>query len=149
MEAVLLGPADREALASLFATIAADPAGARFHPHPFTDEEATRICLRAGRDAYLALREAGRLVAYGMLRGWDAGYEVPSLGIYVAPEARGRGVARRMMEALHDAARERGARAIRLRVYDDNLPARRLYESLGYEFGAREAGQAVGVLRLA
>ena len=91
---------------------------------------------------------AGRFVAYGMLRGWDAGYAIPSLGIYVAREARGRGVARAMMERLHALARERGAAAVRLKVYPSNEPARRLYESLGYRFGAKEGEQLVGLLRL-
>src|SRR4051812_39290224 len=149
MEAVLLGPADRDALAALFEEIAADGSAASFHPHPFTPAQAASICERKGRDAYLALREGGRFVAYGMLRGWDEGYDVPSLGIYVARPARGRGVGRVMMERLHAAARERGAIAVRLKVYEDNVAARRLYESLGYVFGEREGDQCVGVLRLA
>ena len=148
MEAVRLGPGEREALAALFAQIAADPASEWFHPHPFTAEEAARVCAYAGRDVYLALRDGGALVAYGMLRGWDAGYEIPSLGIYVAERARGTGAARRMMEALHAAARERGAPAIRLKVYGHNARARGLYESMGYAFAGEEAGQHVGVLRL-
>lgn len=114
-------------LARLFARL--DPT--YFHPHPMTKEEAERITSYHGRDVYLWTEHA-----YGFLRGWDEGHEVPSLGLAVATDQQGKGHGRKMMLALHEAARERGARCIRLRVHPDNSRARRLYESLGY----REAG---------
>jgi len=44
-----------------------------------------------------------------MLRGWDEGYETPSLGIAVHPDARGLGLARTFMGFLHAAASFQGA----------------------------------------
>ena len=133
-------------LAALFATIAADPSAARFHPHDFTAAQARIIAIPAGRDIYLGLWSDGTLQGYGMLRGWDAGYMVPSLGIYLAPPARGNGSSRVLMSALHDHARRAGAHQVRLKVYADNLPAVRLYEALGYVFKSEENGQRVGVI---
>jgi len=48
------------------------------------------------------------------------------------PRYRGRGIARRLMGAAIDAARLRGAPRVVLQVRDDNEPARRLYEGLGF-----------------
>jgi ribosomal-protein-alanine N-acetyltransferase len=79
-----------------------------------------------------------------MLRGWDAGYAVPSLGMALHPSARGQGLGRTFMELLHDAARTRGARRVRLKVYPENEAARTLYERLGYVFSDFEEGQLVG-----
>lgn len=124
-------------LAELFAAI--DPT--YFHPHPLTPEGAADIARYEGRDVYLVLRDEGRPVAYGFLRGWDEGYEVPSLGIAVRTDAQGHGFGRALMAQLHDAARKRGARQIRLRVHPDNVPARRLYESLGYQDAGVERGE--------
>lgn len=54
-------------------------------------------------------------------------------GVYTAPEARGRRVARRLMEAVVQQARAvDGLELLHLAVATDNLPARRLYESLGF-----------------
>ncbi|MSP00221.1 MAG: GNAT family N-acetyltransferase [Acetobacteraceae bacterium] len=53
-------------------------------------------------------------------------------GMYVRPIARGSGLARRLVEAVLDHARER-VELIQLRVVADNAVARALYASLGFE----------------
>jgi ribosomal protein S18 acetylase RimI-like enzyme len=68
-----------------------------------------------------------------MLRGWDEGYAIPSLGVVIRPEAKDHGVGRLMMEFLRIAAIRRGAEKIRLRVALANEPALSLYRSLGYD----------------
>lgn len=51
----------------------------------------------------------------------------------VAPEARGLGVARRLMDAADAWARGRGYRRMRLAVWHQNERARGLYEHLGFQ----------------
>jgi ribosomal protein S18 acetylase RimI-like enzyme len=120
-----------------------------FHPHPFTPEQAQTIARYAGRDLYLVACDAGKVVAYGLLRGWEEGYEVPSLGIAVHPAERGSGVARAFMSYLHAAARRQGATRVRLKVYPDNAAAKRLYESIGYVFTDKAPdGQLIGIYDL-
>ena len=63
-----------------------------------------------------------------------------SLGIALAPSARGLGLSRPLMLALHERAQAEGAPRIRLKVYPDNTAAVRLYEGLGYVFATEEAG---------
>jgi ribosomal-protein-alanine acetyltransferase len=53
--------------------------------------------------------------------------------IVVAPSARGMGIGRRLLTRAERVARERGCIRIRLEVRMDNIPALRLYESLGFE----------------
>jgi ribosomal protein S18 acetylase RimI-like enzyme len=55
-------------------------------------------------------------------------------GMWVAPEARGRGTGRALVEAVVAWARERGAAAVRLDVTDTERarPAAALYRSLGF-----------------
>lgn len=147
-----LEPRHAAGLAALFERFAADPATAAFHPHPMTARWAARVCAGDGADLYAAVWRAdapGELLGYGMLRGWDEGYEIPSLGIAIEPAQRGQGLGLTMMAYLHAQAVARGAPRIRLKVYPDNAGAVRLYEGLGYRFGdALEAGQLVGILEL-
>ena len=56
--------------------------------------------------------------------------------VHVVPAARGRGVARTLMQAARDEAARLGATALGLNVAGSNTAARALYESLGYEITA-------------
>ena len=53
--------------------------------------------------------------------------------LFVAPEARRHGVARRLMQAAVDEARAAGAAALSLQTARTNVAAQRLYESLGWK----------------
>ena len=74
------------------------------------------------------------------ITGEDAGGGVKRLSddtaeikrMYVVPQARGQGVARALLTALEDAARDLGYRKVRLDTGPDQPHARRLYESAGY-----------------
>jgi len=117
-----------------------------FYPHPFTDDAIENIIRTARKDAYYVLAEGGEVLGYGMLRGWDEGYETPSLGIYVVDAHRGSGAAKALMDYLHHAAKLRGARCVRIRVHPDNARALRFYRKLGYRFLSElENDQLVGL----
>jgi ribosomal protein S18 acetylase RimI-like enzyme len=137
-----------EALTQFFAEIRANGDDQFFHPHPFTADEAQRRAAYQGADLYYVLLQGVRILGYGMLRGWDEGYAIPSLGILIAKEARGTGLGALMMRFLHAAARCQGAEKICLKVYPDNAAAVALYQKLGYRFEAQESRQLVGYLDL-
>src|SRR5512138_3967572 len=82
-------PAIVRPLADFFARLVASGDALRFHPHPFTEAAAVERCQYVGDDAYCVAIANGAVLAYGMLRGWEEGYAVPSLGIAVDPSARG------------------------------------------------------------
>jgi ribosomal protein S18 acetylase RimI-like enzyme len=119
-----------------------------FHPHPFTAEQARTLCREQRKDLYFVLVEGPTVLGYAMLRGWDEGYEIPSLGIIVGPQARGQRLGRLMMDLLHASAARQGAKRIRLKVYPDNLPAVKLYQACGYDLSGSEKGQLVGYVDL-
>jgi len=51
----------------------------------------------------------------------------------LAPRVRGRGLGRELLTLAFEESRARGAREIELFVFEDNVPARRLYASFGFE----------------
>jgi ribosomal-protein-alanine N-acetyltransferase len=119
-----------------------------FHPHPFTEEAVDHILGLAVLDCYCVATEGHKVLGYGLLRGWDDGYEIPSLGIAIHPDARRNGLSKGLMNFLHDTARQRGAKKVRLRVKMENANALALYKSLGYSFPHHEDQYLVGVLDL-
>jgi ribosomal protein S18 acetylase RimI-like enzyme len=76
------------------------------------------------------VREGGRVLACGQYAR-----EAELVGLYdvfVAPEARGRGLARRLCTWLLGQAAGQGARHAYLQVEGDNAPARAVYHRLGF-----------------
>lgn len=144
LQIMKLNPEMTERVGIFFETIETD----KFHPHGFSQEDAYRLCNYTGKDLYYAITNDEDIVGYGLVRGWDEGFEVSSLGIYVSEKYRGRGIARMFMSFLHLSAKLQGASQMRLKVYKDNLKAIRLYVSLGYVFKEYDDDQFVGVIDL-
>lgn len=143
-----IGPEWADGLAAFFAAIR-EAGDCHFRPHPFTPEFAQTLSCYQGMDLYYVLVGSSKVVGYGMLRGWDEGYQIPSLGIAIHPEYRGKHFGGLMMGFLHAAARFHGARRVRLKVYAENESALAMYRKLGYRFDLpMDKGQLVGVLEL-
>lgn len=103
-----------------------------FCPHAADIETICGIVATKTLDQYLLLVDSSNVYGYGLLRGWDEGYEIPSLGLAIHESLRGCGFGRAFMHYLHATAKYRGADQIRLRVHKDNAHAIRLYRSLDY-----------------
>ncbi|CAG7616017.1 ribosomal protein S18-alanine N-acetyltransferase [Leucobacter soli] len=99
--------------------------------------EMLREELTADHRAYLALEgEDGAVLGYAGLL--SVGTEGDIQTIALAPEARGAGLGRTMMNVLLDEAARRGVHEVFLEVRADNPVARGLYASLGFdEIGVR------------
>jgi ribosomal protein S18 acetylase RimI-like enzyme len=136
------------ALARFFDELRAAGDETFFHPHPLTAEQAQAVAAHVGRDLYYVATGDARVLGYAMLRGWDEGYAIPSLGIALAPNARGIGLGQVLMHFLHAAARLRGAARVRLKVYSGNVRAVTLYRAFGYEFTPGGDAELVGLLDL-
>lgn len=142
-------PEFQKSLESFFCDIEKCGIGHYFHPHPLSIIEAKKITQYTGQDLYYIAVTGDQVLGYGLLRGWDEGYTIPSLGIALHPSAQGLGLGRTFMYFLHAAAHLRGATKIRIKVYPNNIRAMNLYVSLGYVFQAiEEHGQLVGILDL-
>ena len=59
--------------------------------------------------------------------------EADMMNLAVAPAARRQGIAEALVHALEAALREKGTESLTLEVRVSNLPARTLYEKLGFE----------------
>lgn len=138
-------------LVAFLTRLAAAGDGRLFHPHPFTCEAVEELAAPGRRDEY-HVWTAGRdgpVVAYGMLRGWDEAFTIPSLGIAVDPQYRGQGIGRRLITHLHVIAAARGADTVRLKVDRSNTTAIALYRSFGYEFRPFSDQEWLGLVNLA
>jgi ribosomal protein S18 acetylase RimI-like enzyme len=141
-----LGRAQSDALIELFERNSVPGVLDAFDPFPLTAEQARWIATEPREDAYYAAVGEGRLLGMSMLRGFDAGYTIPSFGIFVDQECQGRGLGRRMTEWTIEQARLRKCPAVRLSVYAANAPAVALYKSLGFAERERQTVERKGDL---
>jgi ribosomal protein S18 acetylase RimI-like enzyme len=109
--------------------------------YPF-DAQASRDALRGllvdpakGR-AWVVIRD-DRVVGYVVLTlGWSLEYRGLDAFVdelFVTPADRGRGLGRKLLEALLQACRELGVKALHLEVEQDKPEASALYRKLGFE----------------
>ena len=106
----------------------------RAYPFPWT-RGIFHDCLRANYPAWVLQRD-GVIVGYGLLS--IAADEAHVLNVCAAPEEQGRGHGRRLLRALLQLARGRGAQRVFLEVRPSNPAAIALYHAEGFnEIGRR------------
>lgn len=103
---------------------------------PTDSADAVLALVRRDPEALLlAVEDTGdpdgeRLVGT-VVAGWD-GWRAHLYRLAVAPDRRGRGIGRLLVEAAHDRFTALGAGRVDAMVLDDNLPAHGAWRSLGY-----------------
>ena len=135
-------------IVNLFRILADAQESDYFQPHPLTPEHASIIANYHGNDFYSFALLNDIAIGYGMLRGWDDGYDIPSLGLTIHPQFRGVGIGSLLIHYLHTVAMLRGCDNIRLRVNNYNYRAIKLYKKLGYEFKEDSKDYLLGFLKL-
>lgn len=86
------------------------------------DPFASRVYYKAGSASPVGVVLVAR-------RGWTS--RIAAMGL--APEARGQGLGRRLLQEAVEEARARGERAVYLEVIEQNTPAVGLYTSFGFQ----------------
>jgi ribosomal-protein-alanine N-acetyltransferase len=105
--------------------------------HPWSEEMVRRELGHPFSTVLLATDGVAGVV-HGFAVVWLVHDELHVLNVAVAPEARRRGVAQAVLEAVEALGREQGARVSMLEVRRGNAPAIALYRKLGYrEVGVR------------
>ncbi|MCA1634743.1 MAG: GNAT family N-acetyltransferase [Acidobacteria bacterium] len=88
------------------------------------EEEIARLLAGRERDVYSGMFWRGELAGFFMLRGWDAGYEVPSFGVLVDEKWRGRAFMRISLDVAKLVCRLAGAPRLMAKIHPDNVSPR-------------------------
>ena len=98
-------------------------------------------------EAWVAEDETGALLGYVLLG--ESGWLTPEphgfvFDVWVAPEHRGEGVGKYLVDWAAQWARSKGYRKIKLEVADPNGRARHVYEKLGFRYERHYMGKDLG-----
>ncbi len=133
VEVAPAGRGDADAIAAIY-TGAIEERSATFETRGRTPEEiAERI--ETSTLPFLVARDDGAVVGWAALAPYSdrevyAG--VTEASVYVAPDARGRGVGTRLAEALADAGRRQGIHKLLGKIFETNTASVRLVERCGF-----------------
>lgn len=107
-----------------------------FYAFGADESEIAGILSAAGKDIYSGVFWQNNLVGVFMLRGWDAGFDVPSFGVLIDENYRGGAFMRLTLDAAKLICRLSGAKRLMAKIHPDNVSPR----------GARRLGlQQTGV----
>jgi GNAT superfamily N-acetyltransferase len=107
-----------------------------------TDDEWRERLGRADGATFVAVVNNEDVGLVGGAAHHDVRGDAGLYSMWVAPDARGRGVSTALITAVFDWARATGMRAVRLEVGDYNVQAQRLYARLGFAPTGRTTAMA-------
>ncbi|UJJ31514.1 GNAT family N-acetyltransferase [Halopseudomonas maritima] len=142
----LTNPAHAQALTRLLSEYATDPmGGSKALPDEVLQALPQRLSARADYLFVLAKDESGFVGLTNCFEGFSTFKAQPLLNIHdvvVSTHARGRGVARLMLQRVETIARERGCCKLTLEVLEGNRVAQNSYRAVG--FNGYELDPAMG-----
>jgi len=94
-----------------------------FHPFAFDEASVSKILVEARQDVYQGIYRNEELVGMMMLRGWDAGYEVPAVGVIAGERYFIRNFMQICLDAAKEICRARGCSRIIYKSHPANAPA--------------------------
>lgn len=127
-------PEETGAVCAFYNEVIEGLAGAQYSPDWAKDIYPDRTMLEGyvQRGEMYTGEAAGRLACAVVIDEADACVGIHLLAVH--PDFRGMGLGREMVAFAIEAARKRGAEKICLDVTEGNLPAERLYASMGFGF---------------
>lgn len=109
---------------------------AHFGTEPLSLDEVERDFSQAGNLPWFAAVEGDRLIAFARANAWKArgGYRYTcEIGVYVRPEAQGKGLGGRLYDALIPELQARGFKTVLAGIALPNPASVRLHERFGFE----------------
>jgi RimJ/RimL family protein N-acetyltransferase len=103
-----------------------------FIPFSFDAETILSMLSSATQDQYWLIEVNDEVAGFIMLRGLDAGFDRPSLGVVIAERFAGKGVATSAVDWALNWCRSNDVREVMLKVAESNAPALRIYRRAGF-----------------
>lgn len=133
-----LEAADSAALSAFMG--AQPPEYSRFFYAFDPDESAIAKTLASSeRDVYTGVFWQGNLVGVFMLRGWDAGYEIPSFGVMIDEKHRGKAFLNLTVDAAKLICKLSGINRYMVKIHPDNVALRNVRRMGFYETGVEDS----------
>ena len=106
------------------------------HFIPFAENSETfirKILSQKKSDKYFGLFLKDDIVGFYMLRGFDAGYEIPSYGVWISSKYSNKGLSTLTLFHAFSFCKLNNIKTLMLKVHPENIVAKKLYEKFGFK----------------
>ena len=103
-----------------------------FDPFNFDLNSVKSNMDKAKNDVFFGIFVDHQIVGFHMLRGWDAGYDVPAYGVFISSDYSGLGLGKLSIQHAISFCWINDIKKMMLKVHPENLIAKRIYESFGF-----------------
>jgi len=103
-----------------------------FIPFNFDLESVFRVLDKVVNDLFFGIFIKNKIVGFYMLRGWDAGYEIPSYGVWISKDFSSKGLSKLTLNHAISVCKINSIKKIMLKVHPENLIAKKIYEDFGF-----------------
>ncbi len=110
-----------------------------FHAFGSDESAIAEMLSKCKMDVYSGVFWQANLVGVFMLRGWDAGYEVPSFGVLIDEKYRGGPFMRLTLDTAKLICRLSGAKRLMAKVHANNVTQRSARRLGFYQTGVEES----------
>jgi hypothetical protein len=110
-----------------------------FYAFGSDESEITEMLSAAKLDAFYGVFWQEKMVGIFMLRGWDAGFEIPSFGVLIDEKHRGYSFLSLTVDAAKLICRLSGIRQYMVKIHPDNVPLKNVHRMGFYTTGVEES----------
>lgn len=110
-----------------------------FYAFSFDEAAISQLLSECRRDLFAGIFWQQELVGFFMLRGWDAGYEVPSFGVLIGEKYRGGAFMKLSLDTAKIVCRLSGAARLMAKIHPENISSKGA-SKLGFKLSGVEEG---------
>ncbi len=103
-----------------------------FIPFEYDVSTIKKLLSEADENRYFGIFTGSELVGFYMLRGFDAGYQIPSYGVWISQKYSGKGLGKLTLQHAISFCKINGIKKLMLKVHPSNTHAKELYERSGF-----------------
>ncbi len=105
-----------------------------------SDESAIAEMLSASKmDIYSGVFWQGNIIGIFMLRGWDAGYEMPTFGVLIDEKHRGNAFLHLTVDTAKLICKLSGLKRFMVKIHPDNVALKNVHRMGFYQTGVEES----------
>lgn len=110
-----------------------------FYAFSLEESAITQMLADSEKDIYSGVFWQSELVGVFFLRGWDAGYEIPSFGVLIDEKYRGKAFLNLTVDAAKLICKLSGINRYMVKIHPDNTPLKNVQRMGFYQTGVEES----------